>query len=428
MKGGQCSRSVHFAFSAPLRIFFWRTMANQSSLDQSSNRSLSMANYLPHEYDYGKYFFSIFVIASTLLGNSVIIFSYCQNYKMRTATNSMVLNHCIADMFLAMSDIAFYVTPAYIPSLMDGDVFCTLSAFFDSLFKAASIISMCGIALDRYVHLVRISRRRMSRERTTVVIACCWLQSAIVATPWSNLTRPEDIANKRTLCRMLPRLFEAGLPINALSVFFKMVSVLLPLLGICYVSYRVFSTVRRRRKVKIQEGSLQVARRVPSESFVTRVHARSPITAIILLVVYILCMAPFFVAIVWTMFPRNRVLAPGTAFAVYFLFRLKGSLFPILYILRNRFVLSYLHKLVCCNFSKKASIAEYSNAFVTNNSGDHADWNWILPRQARGNGFNRRGWRKESRVFYGVKTLRVTFDFTDLKRARGNSRVSGTSI
>lgn len=343
---------------------------------------------------------------------------------MRTATNTIVLNHCLADMLLVLSDIAFYVTPAYVPSLMDSEIFCTLSAFFDSLFKAASILSMCGIALDRYVHLVRNSRKRISKEQTIAVIAWCWLQSAVVTTPWNKLSRLENIANKRTLCQSLPRLFEAGLPLKALSVFFKIVSVLLPLLGVGYVSYRVFSTVRRRRKVKIHEGSLQVARRVPSVSFVTRAHARSPITAIILFVVYILCMTPFLVAVVWTMFTKSSVLAPGTAFAVYFLFRLKGSLFPILYILRNRFVLSYLHKCVCCSFPKEASIAEYSKTFVTNNSGGRVDLNWVSPRQARGgNGFNRRGGRNESRVFYGVKTLTVSFDFTDLKRARGNSRV-----
>ena len=411
-------------FSSSIRIFFCHTMANQSYLEYFANRSHSVENNLTHEYDYGKFFLSILVIASTLLGNSVIIFSYRQNYKMRTATNTLVLNHCLTDMFLVLSDIAFYLTPAFIPRLMDGDVFCTLSAFFDSLFKAASILSMCGIALDRYIHFVRNSRKRMSKEQTMVVIAWCWLQSAVVAIPWNKLTRLENIVNKRTLCSTLPSLFEAGSPFKALSVFFKMVSVLLPLLGICYVSYRVFSTVRRRRKVKTHGGSLEVARRVPSEGFVTRAHARSPITAIILLVVYILCMTPFFVAIAWTMFAKNPVLASGTAFAVYFLFRLKGSLFPILYILRNRFVLGYLHKLVCCSFPKKANAAEYSSAFVTNNSEGRAEWNWVSPCQASGrNGFNRRGVRKESRVFYGGKTLTVTFDFTDLKRAGGNSRV-----
>lgn len=289
----QYSRRVHFSSSAPLLIFFWHTMANQSYLEFSANTSHSMENNLTHEHDYGKYFLSFLVIASTFLGNSVIIFSYCQNYKMRTATNTMVLNHCLADMLLVLSDIAFYLTPSCIPSLMDSDLFCTLSAFFDSLFKAASILSMCGIALDRYVHLVRNSRRRMSEERTMMVIAWCWLQSVVVATPWNKLTRLENIVNKRTPCPALPSLFEAGLPLTALSVFFKIVSILLPLLGICYVSYRVFSTVRQRRKVETHEGSLQVARRVPSEGFVTRAHARSPITAIILLVVYILSMTPF---------------------------------------------------------------------------------------------------------------------------------------
>ena len=385
---------------------------------------------MPYEFDHGKRSLSILVTVSTLLGNSVIVFSYCQNYKMRTATNTMVFNHCIADIFLAISDIAFYVTPAYQPGLMESDAFCTLSFFFDCLFKVASILSMCGIALDRYVNLVRPSRQRMTKQRAIAVIACCWLTSTIVAAPWNKLARAEDIASKRTLCRMLPRFFEAGLPISPLSVFFKTVSVLLPLLGICYVTYRVFSTARRRRKVKIQEGSRQVARRI-SESFTTRAHTRSPITAIILFVVYITCTTPFVVAIIWSMFPRNHVLAPGVAFAVFFLFRLKGSLFPVLYMLRNRFVLSYLHKLVCCNFLSKAKNPACSNAFVTHNSGELADWNWRSPRQARENGFCRQGGRKESRIFYEARTVTVTFDFTDLKRVRGNSQIdhmSETSI
>lgn len=398
-------------------------MENQSHLDNSFNKSLSMENYLLHEFDNGKRSLCILVIVSTLLGNSAIVFSYCQNYKMRTATNTMVLNHCVADILLAMSDIAFYITPDYHPRLMESDVFCTFSVFFDCLFKVASILSMCGIALDRYVNLVRNSRKRMTKQRTIVAIACCWLQSTIVASPWNKLAGPEENASKRIRCRALPRFFEAGLPIHGLSVFFKAVAVLLPLLGVCYVSYHVFSTARQRRRVVIQEGPIRVTRRVSTAGFAARGQTRSPITAIILFTVYITCTAPFAVAITWSMFSRNAILAPGVAFAVYFLFRLKGSLFPILYVLRNRFVLSYLHKLVRCDFLWKTSTPACSNAFVTPSSGELAHWSWLSPREARTNGFNfyRRGGRKESRVYYGARTVTVTFDFTDLKRARRNS-------
>ena len=84
--------------------------------------------------------------------------------------------------------------------------------------------------------------------------------------------------------------------------FLKKVCVLLPLLGICCVSYRDFSAVRRRRKVMIQDldGVLKVARQISSETFVIHVHARarSQIIAIILFACYIICTAPFVFAIV----------------------------------------------------------------------------------------------------------------------------------
>ena len=397
-------------------------MANHSYSHNLSNRSVLVRNYLLHEFDIGRCVACVSLIVSSLLSNSVIVFSYCLNYKMRTTTNTMVLNHCLVDIFLALSDIAFYLTPAYVPRLMDIDLFCNLSVSFDSLLKAASILSMCGIAIDRYINLVRASRKRMTKGQAIATLAWCWVQSTIVAIPWNKHTRSEDTISERTLCHSLPRLFEAGLPLNSLSVFFKTPCVLLPLLGICYVSYRIFSALRRRRKVKMGDSLLRATRWISAESFVVRTQSRSPITAFILFIIYITCTAPFIVAIVWTMFPENRVLAPGVAFAVYFSFRLKGSLFPVLYILRNRFVLNSLHKLCCNQYSTKARILSGGNASVQRNSEINlADWNWITPRQAVTNGFQWRGARQDSRIFYVTRTATVKLDFTDLKTERGDS-------
>lgn len=120
------------------RILLWPKMANHSYSHNLSNRSVLVRNYLLHEFDIGRCVACVSLIVSSLLSNSVIVFSYCLNYKMRTTTNTMVLNHCLVDIFLALSDIAFYLTPAYVPRLMDSDLFCNLSVSFDSLLKAAS--------------------------------------------------------------------------------------------------------------------------------------------------------------------------------------------------------------------------------------------------------------------------------------------------
>lgn len=105
----------------------------------------------------GKVAVSFPIIALTLLGNMVIVLAYLRNYKMRTATNTLVINHCLTDILLSLSDIAlFYRLHAYISHLgMDDDIFCSLTTFFDSAFKVASFLSMFCIALDKYMDFVR---------------------------------------------------------------------------------------------------------------------------------------------------------------------------------------------------------------------------------------------------------------------------------
>lgn len=357
---------------------------------------------------------SLSAISCTLVGNVIIVFSYFQNYKMRTVTNTMVLNHCFTDILIAMSDIAFYGAPAYIPSLMENDVFCTLSTFFDSLFKVASFLSMFCIALDRYINLVRARRRRMTKEIVKALFAWVWIQSLLMAAPWDKLAMSGEVKIKCAF--LLPLLFEAGSAIQALSIVFKIICVLFPILSVYYISYRVFSSGRRRRRVDVEHGS-GLRRRFASELNTAR-SAPAEITARLLLGVYTVCTAPFLAAIIWTIFRKNQVLVPGLAFAVYFMFRLKGSLFPIIYITRNRVVLHSIQKLVCCT----SSVSGSAKAFVVDDP-----QNQYLARHfsapAPGNRCNRRqGSAREARIFFGARSGSVKFDFTDLKHVQKSQR------
>lgn len=417
-----------FVFDSSVADFFififYIRMGNRTP-DNLYNGSLAMGNYQSHELDICRGFLSISVITCMLLGNTVIVFSYFQNYKMRTVTNTLVINHCLTDMLLALSDIAFFITPAYSPGLMESDVFCTSSVFFDSWFKVASFLSMVCIALDRYINLARASCKRMTKWQVAGLLAWVWLQATLVATPWNQVKPSSGAKSQRALLRRtFPLLFEAGSAINGLSIFFKIICVLLPVLSIYYVSYRVFSAGRGRRRVDVQQGS-SIRRRFSSEHFAAR-SAPAKITAMLLLGVYIVCTAPFLFAVFWTMFPKNQVLAPKVAFAVYFLFRLKGSLFPILYITRNRVVLSSVQKLSCC---VKSSVP---GAFVLGlNAPRKNDWkrHFTGPPQEHP-GLNRsKETAKKPRVAFAAKIASVKLDFTDLKRARRSSRhISGTWI
>lgn len=402
-------------------------MANHLHFHNISNRSLvENEKYLLQEFDIGRCIPSVCLIFFSLLTNSIVVISYSLNHKMRTTTNTMVLNHCLVDILLALSDIAFYLTPAYIPRLTNSYLFCELSVSLDSLLKGASILSMSGIAIDRYINLVRPSRKKMTKKQTVASLIWCWMQSTIVAIPWhanSLKHRSENSLSQLALvCHTLPRLFEAGMPSTALSIFHKTVCVMIPQMCIYYVSCQVFSALRRRRRVKIRDSLLRVTTWPNSaNSFVARAQTKSPITAMVLFLLYVLCTAPFVVAIVWTMLPENQVLSSGVAFTVYFFFRLKGSLFPVLYILRNRVVLNSLQRFTCClNFSRFQSCGI---SFDKRNSGiNSSGWNCVTSKQIATKGFRRREpMRKESSAFYSIKSANVELNFTDLKTATGDS-------
>lgn len=282
---------------------------------------------------------------------------------MRTVTNTMVINDCLTDMLMVMSDVAFYITPGYIPcSLTDSYVFCMLSVFFDSLFKVASFLSMVCIAFDRYHNLVRTGRKRMTHKRVALLIAWVWTQSSVVATPWNELIKSDTSTNISAcaLVKTLPLLLETGPAFSTLSVVFKKTSLLLPLLGIYCISFRIFSAGRARRRVDIQHRS-NIHRRFSPTQFANRT-ARAKITAILLLGIYTVFTAPFLGTVMWTMFSNNRTLEPSAAFAVNFWFRLKGV--PILHITRNRVVLNSVQKLVLC----KSRTPYSSDAFRAGNS------------------------------------------------------------
>ena len=138
----------------------------------------------------------------------------------------MVINHCLTDMLMVMSDVAFYITPGYIPSLTDSFVFCMLSVFFDSLFKVSSFLSMLCIAFDRYHNLIRTGRKRMTNKRVALLIAWVWTQSSVVATPWNELIKSDTSTNTSAcaLVKTLPLLLETGSAFSTLSVVFKITS------------------------------------------------------------------------------------------------------------------------------------------------------------------------------------------------------------
>ena len=341
----------------------------------SSNSSQSFDTFPVAQADektIGKAVFVIIALFLALMGNVFIIFSFFHNFKMRTITNTLVVNLCFTDTFSCALDLLYYIALIGLWPFTEDRTVCKALVFFDHLLKVASILSMMGIALDRYINLVRTSRRRMTLERARIIISWCWIQSLVAAIPWNELSNSAQIEiHMKELCANFPYFFEPGMGLEYVAPFFKITCVLLPVLIIYYVSYRIIKAVRRKRKVEVEETTSGVVTGMSTERFAVQAFARSGVTATILFGMYIVCTAPFILAILWTLAAHQQILSPQCAFAVYLLVRFKCVLFPILYISRNRTIMGYIReKLSCCPTGERKLMVRRQETltFVTRNS------------------------------------------------------------
>ena len=377
---------------------------------------IATRNYPSQEPNIGKALASFSVIAFTLLGNMIIIIFYIRNYKMRTVTNSLVVNHCLTDTLLALSDIArFDFTHAF--RVEGSAIFCSMFAFFDSSFLVASFLSMSCLALDRHMDLLRHTRfRRITKRSVAVLVSFVWLQSLLAAAPWFNFTKSGEMKNCSSSLGQFPLLLEAGSSIKALSILVKVTCVILPSVGIFYVSFRIFSSRRQGRRVDVQQQPNIRRRHFSTKHFASRKSSPAELTAVILLGTYIVCTAPFLVAVTCTIFSRESpAFAPEVIFTIYLVFRLKGFLFPIIYITRNRITFHSVKKLGSFKFCGPMSTIAY---FVGDLPGKILQRNYN--RQERRPHFNR-GQDSVLQLKIFSRTVRVsTNDLTDLAKTKEN--------
>ena len=263
----------------------------------------------------------------------------------------------------------------------------------------------------------------MTKKRVALLIAWVWTQSSVVATPWNELFKNDTSTNTSAcgLVKTLPLLLEIRSAFSTLSVVFKITSLLLPLLGIYCILFRIFSAGRTRRRANIQRRS-NIQRRFSSTHFANRT-ARGKITAILLLGTYTVFTAPFLGTVMWTMFSNIHALQPSAAFALNFWLRLKGVIFPILYIARNCVVLNSIQKLVCC----KSRTPCFSDAFEIPGTRKRG----ILKNHPKGPAQRLRGHgtAKEQGILCIVKNASAKLvNFTDLSKERRVSITEETSI
>ncbi|RMX56103.1 hypothetical protein pdam_00010397 [Pocillopora damicornis] len=273
-------------------------------------------------------FLIILNITLAILGNFFIILTYCRNFKMRTTTNTLVVSLCISDLLSAISDAPFWIAVLAKDLIYSNFVVCRVLLSFQDLFVVAALLNMCGIALDRFIILVKGLRRKMTRKRARMIVLWSWLQAILSALPWCLVSS----TCKGRCYSFFPHIYEPEITPRMINIMFKSSNLVLPILIIYYVFIRILNSVRSSRKVNLENS--YISRNSSAERFAVDAYKRSSKTAIILFTMFLFCTLSY------------------------------RSLFPAIYIFRNRMIVSYLQETLRCGICLGSSSSNPRNSFA----------------------------------------------------------------
>ena len=93
------------------------------------------------------------IIFVGLIGNLAVIFIICTGPKLRTVTNMFLVSLAASDLLIAGVNMPFQLKFHLQSEWTGGEVLCKLSYYLQGAVIVASILTLTGIALDRYGEL-----------------------------------------------------------------------------------------------------------------------------------------------------------------------------------------------------------------------------------------------------------------------------------
>ncbi|CAH1790475.1 unnamed protein product, partial [Owenia fusiformis] len=138
--------------------------------------------------------FAIFMITLSCLlsllicgGNVPVILSIISFKILRTANNMFLMSLAVSDLCIGMVVLPLYTIDRYMTPLVFGvirnEYICIFKHYFNICLLGASLFTMGGIALDRFISVTRPLKYKkiVTRSRVLLFITFCWLYPVVIS-------------------------------------------------------------------------------------------------------------------------------------------------------------------------------------------------------------------------------------------------------
>ncbi|XP_027702181.1 melanopsin isoform X5 [Vombatus ursinus] len=192
---------------------------------------------------------TILVVGFTgVLGNLLVIYTFCRSRSLRTPANMFIINLAISDFFMSFTQAPVFFASSLHKRWIFGEKGCEFYAFCGALFGITSMITLMAIALDRYFVITRplASIGVISKKKTGLILIGVWLYSLAWSLPpffgWSAYV-PEGLL---TSCSWDYTTFTPS--VRAYTMLLFCFVFFIPLIVIIYCYIFIFRAIRDTNK------------------------------------------------------------------------------------------------------------------------------------------------------------------------------------
>ncbi|XP_043836097.1 melanopsin [Dromiciops gliroides] len=236
---------------------------------------------------------TILVVGFTgVLGNLLVIYTFCRSRSLRTPANMFIINLAISDFFMSFTQAPVFFASSLYKRWIFGEKGCEFYAFCGALFGITSMITLMVIALDRYFVITRplASIGMISKKKTGLILLAVWLYSLAWSLPpffgWSAYV-PEGLL---TSCSWDYTTFTPS--VRAYTMLLFCFVFFIPLIVIIYCYIFIFRAIKDTNKAVQNIGSSESSAS-PRHSQRMKNEWKMAKIALVVILLYVLSWAPY---------------------------------------------------------------------------------------------------------------------------------------
>ena len=127
-------------------------------------------------------FLLVVLILTSIIGNILVCIAVATDKKLRKLSNLFLVSLAIADLLVSAFVMPFALVND-LGALNFGLTFCKIWISSDVMCSTASIVNLCAISLDRYIHIKDPLQYTewITRKSVPLTIAVIWITSAFIS-------------------------------------------------------------------------------------------------------------------------------------------------------------------------------------------------------------------------------------------------------